>query len=53
MLDPMPHLVRQLKLQISLLEQDNHRIQRQVDALHIQLKRCVSIIEALSNHSHK
>jgi hypothetical protein len=49
MADPMPQLVRQLNQQVSLLEQDNQRLKRHVMLLHVQLNRCMRIIEALFN----
>ena len=51
MANPTLQLIRQLNQQLSLLELENQRLKREGLALQIQLKRCLTIIEALANHS--
>lgn len=53
MADAMPQLIRQLNQQVTLLEQDNQRLKRQLVQLQIQLNRCMRIIETLSRRSPK
>jgi hypothetical protein len=50
MADPMLQLVRQLSLQVSLLEKENQRLRKETRFLQVQLGRCLKIIDALRKH---
>ena len=47
MTDPMLQLVRQLNLQVSLLEKENQRLREDTRMRQAQLVRCLKIIDAL------
>ena len=47
MADPMLQLVRQLNLQVSLLEKENQRLRQDSRMRQAQLCRCLKIIDAL------
>lgn len=51
MAEPMLQLVRQLSLQMSQLEKDNQRLQKELGELKEQLSRCLMIIDALHKRS--
>jgi hypothetical protein len=51
MAEQMLQLVRQLSLQMSQLEKDNQRLQKEMGVLKDQLNRCLLIIDALHKRS--
>jgi primosomal protein N'' len=51
MADPMLQLIRQLNQQVSLLEKENQCLRQELGLMHVQLNRCLKIIEAIFQRS--